>query len=225
MKWKLYSRVAVALCAAALCGSTYGDVVLVEHAGYQEGQDDDYYVTWVADVPYIEIREPSTTQLGPYDFECYDDATGPPETAATIGSITALPNIGDVAIKVCGHGDRKHGAWDVHLLQLNQAGVNSSVEEFSILAELGARGATEVDEISGLFSVDQFLNDLDIGTTTADADLDVVTAKADLNITGPGPHSGSLVVGSLPASGDPPEDHGIDITGEFLGTLQVGHLL
>lgn len=202
MKWKLCRRVAVALCGAALCASTYGDVVLVEHAGYQEGQTGDYYVTWDEDVPSITILEASTWELGPYDFECYDDSTN---QAETIGAITATAGIGDVEIMVREHEGREFGASNVLLLQLNQAGVNSSVKEFNIEYDLGADGATKVDEISGLFRVwRDLLNDLEIGTTTEDADLGVISAIADVYITGPGPHDGSLYIKSLPP-GDPPD--------------------
>ncbi|MFH1746979.1 MAG: hypothetical protein ABIG44_08035 [Planctomycetota bacterium] len=223
MRKRLCSRVACALAGVVLCTLAYGDVVLEEHSGYVEGED--YDVTWSEeDVPSIVILEASTAQLGPYDFECYDDSTGPPEHPAPIGSITALANIGNVEIMVRGHDGRQFGASHVYLLQLDQAGVSSAVKEFKIEHDLGTDGATEVGEISGLFFVRGTVhNDMYIGTTTADGSFDVNIAVANLYITGPGPHYGSLHVGSL-ESGNPPQEHGIDITGSLLGTLHVGHL-
>jgi hypothetical protein len=181
-------------------------------------------VYWTGDLPRITILQSSDPELGPYDFECYDDATN---YSATIQAITATSGIGNVEIMVRGHEGREYGASNVLLLQLNQDGVNSSVKELKIQYDLGADGTTEVGEVSGLFRVYETLrNDIYIGTTTEDADLGVGIAFANVYITGPGPHYGSLYIHSLPA-GEPPQEHehGIDITGSLHGTLLVGSLI
>jgi len=54
-----------------------------------------------------------------------------------INKMEALENAGPVAITVVGHGGHVFGASNVLLLQLNQAGVNSSVKKFNIKHDLG----------------------------------------------------------------------------------------
>jgi hypothetical protein len=161
MRSRICSRIGTVVCAVALCAWAYGEVVVEEHAGYAEGPSGDYSVTWDGNLPTITIIEPSGSELGPYDFDCYDDSNNQP---ATIQAITAVANIGDVEIMVRAHEGRPSGAYEVWLLQLDQAGVNSSVNEFNISGYLGKNGVTRVDQIAGDFSAKDLANDAYIET-------------------------------------------------------------
>jgi hypothetical protein len=123
------------VCTVGLCAHSYGAVVVAEYNGYERGVD--YRVDGMSQ---IVILKPSDPELGPYDFDCYDDSTEPPYDPATIQAITAVAGIGDVEIMVRGHEGREYGASNVLLLQLNQDGVNSSVKELKIQYDLGADG-------------------------------------------------------------------------------------
>jgi hypothetical protein len=103
------------VCTVGLCAHSYGAVVVAEYNGYERGVD--YRVDGMSQ---IVILKPSDPELGPYDFDCYDDSTEPPYDPATIQAITAVAGIGDVEIMVRGHEGREYGASNVLLLQLNR---------------------------------------------------------------------------------------------------------
>jgi hypothetical protein len=153
-----------------------------------------------------------------FQFECYAlNDQGEYVNARTIDSIEVAPNAGPVNVTVVAHHpDATFGAQFVELLALVNTGVYSRIEEFNIEKDLGARGATEVDEIDGPFSAARIQKDIYIGTTTENADLAVGSALADVYITGPGPHRGSIGIALLD---DPSE---LDITGTMAGQITIG---
>ena len=103
------------------------------------------------------------------------------------------------------------------LLQLNQAGVNSSVKEFRIEYDLGKDGATRVDRLDGDLSAKDVVNDVYI-ETLASGCFKPGTLSANLYITGQGPHAGSIDIETFQ---DPTKL--ISIAGTIAGDINLGN--
>jgi hypothetical protein len=201
------------LCAATISGAARGAVRVVQYTtGYQQG------IHWdLSETSRITILRASNPNWGPYDFDCYDDATSPPYDPAAIQGITAVANIGTVEIKVRQHQNRPWGATEVRLLQLDQQGVNGRIMEFYVEGPVGADGETRVATIVGsFFARSPIVSDVHIQTVDQNGSFEPWVMDADLYVEGPGPHLGSINIHGLIGG------HQIDVTGALAGSLLIG---
>jgi hypothetical protein len=156
MRLGLCSCTAVLLCGVALAPPGYGDLRVVQYTApevYNDGLHFD--VSWNHDyLPTIRILQASDSQLGPYDFDCYDTGTDYPYDSYDIAAIVGTANIGDVEITIRGHEGRAFGAHHVDRLDFSQGGVNGIVGQFEIDGSLGWYGDdTHISVATGTFIV------------------------------------------------------------------------
>jgi len=207
-KWML-----VAACGTGLVTAAHGGIVVGQYTGgYVFGIDYS-----VSDVSRITILRASDPNKGPYDFDCYDDATNPPYAPAAIQGITAVANIGTVEIKVRQHQNRPWGATEVRLLQLDQPGVSGRIMEFYVEGPVGADGETRVATIVGsFFARSPMVSDAHIQTVEQGGSFEPWILDGDLYVEGFGPHLGSINIHGFSGA------HQIDVTGTMAGSLLVG---
>lgn len=188
-------RYILSVCSGLLlCGALSAEVVVREYAGYVLGTD--YEVTPSS---RILILQPSLPGV-PYDFDCYDEATGEP---AVVRALTATAGIGTVEVTVRPHEGRPYGAGDLGLLQIDQEGVTGRIVELNIGRDLGADGPTRADSAGRLGVGRNVVNPIEIA----------------------GDVSGALTVeGSvLAVPGDPVIE--VDIGGDVIGPLTIRRTL
>lgn len=204
MRWCKW--VLPALLAAAFCAQACATVEVTEYSGHYE-RGVHYDVEPPSLITIYECHEGYV-----YEFDCYDCVANGPCVPAEIQSITAVPGVGNIEIKICEHlPDRLVGASDVGVFFPPRPGVTVTVKRFNIAGSLGDLGQpTYIDAIDGEFWAGGLANDLHVGRLPGVLHLARLTS--DLYVTGL-QREGTICVFDFA----PLMPHSIEVTGSVCG--------
>jgi hypothetical protein len=172
--------------------------------------------------PQITILQPSTAELGPYDFESI--LTEDPNMPANIAGFYAGPFLhGDVELMVRSSEPwkRLYGAANVKNLEIENANVHLTLKEFVIYDYLGPDiGPPDiyVYAIDGPFEAMGLNVDCNLHVQFLTGDFTLVYSYGDIEVTESVTHNANVQIENFIA-GNP---HDVTIAGSLAGDLTLG---
>ncbi|MFH1745771.1 MAG: hypothetical protein ABIG44_01875 [Planctomycetota bacterium] len=184
---------------------------------------DNEITVWYATGTYLVEQDAHTvliTSAGTFKVQATDGAN-----LGHIRSITVAPDVsGTVNLYILRDPEEGggNGAQDVEWVNLSNA-TTGNIAELRVLRYLGHdEGAedTQAAAIAGTFIVGKAVEkDVIVGTLASGASLSIYTLSANLEVTGSGPHAGSIDIEFFTSP-----DKTISITGTITGEIVVGCL-